>query len=832
VKTTPDEKYQHAMIEIDPELAVYKGNTGNGYKVRAKIEGLFNITVDAADILNLSYKAALMNEWNPQRGPRKTGRIKAEVKNPVWWTAETPHLYLLEISLEDEKGLVLESIRHKIGFRDVKIRNGALLVNGKPVRFRGVNRHEFDPDLGKVMTESRMLQDVLLMKQANINAVRLAHYPHHQRFYELCDSLGLYVMDEANIEEHGLRGKLASEPDWHASFLDRAIRMAERDKNYTSVVMWSMGNESGYGPNFAAIAAWLKDFDPTRPVHYEGAQGVNGNSDPATVDVISRFYPRVCEGYLEPGIDESSNNERAENARWERLLKIAENQQDNRPVLTSEYAHSMGNALGNLQEYWDEIYSHPRMLGGFIWDWVDQGIRIKLPNGKTRIAYGGDFGDQPNLKSFCFNGIVMTDRSITPKYHELKKVYQPVDFQYVDGKIRIINRHHHINLSGYYCESFYLMDGKPGKVTSLPLPELLPGDTAFVDLPVPALKLLNQDVFLNISLKLKENEGWATAGFVVASAQLVVQEKKIMHVALKNQGKINIRKNGNLLLVSNAHFAMKWDIVRGNLLEINYGNLKITDEKIINATAGVCPLPQFFRAPTDNDKGFGNWLAKDWKSNLLDTINIVAEPLQYHFRSDGALILKTSKTSRFLNGSILTSLEYCVFSSGVMDVKISFMPEGKLPDLPRMGVSMAFNSDFSNFSYYGAGPHENYPDRMQSAYTGWWNSTVSEQAVPYPRPQDTGNRENVQIIRLTNAKGKGVQIETLDKPFSASAMHFTTQDLYKATHHDELVARPEVILNIDAAVMGLGNSSCGPGVLKKYTIMPGVKELYLRFRKM
>jgi beta-galactosidase len=260
--------------------------------------------------------------------------------------------------------------------------------------------------------------------------------------------------------------------------------------------------------------------------------------------------------------------------------------------------------------------------------------------------------------------------------------------------------------------------------------------------------------------------------------------------------------------------------------------LKITDEKIIKATAGVCPLPQFFRAPTDNDKGFGNWLAKDWKSNLLDTINIVAEPLHYHFRSDGALILKTSKTSRFLNGSILTSLEYCVFSSGVMDVKISFLPEGKLPDLPRMGVSMAFNSDFSNFSYYGAGPHENYPDRIQSAYTGWWNSTVSEQTVPYPRPQDTGNRENVQIIRLTNAKGKGVQIETLKNPFSASAMHFTTQDLYRATHHDELVARPEVILNIDAAVMGLGNSSCGPGVLKKYTIKPGVHQLHLRLSKM
>ena len=312
-------------------------------------------------------------------------------------------------------GKVVERVRQRIGFRSVEIAGGQMLVNGKPVRLRGVNRHEHDPRLGKVMTEALMLKDILLMKRANINAVRTCHYPNVTRWYELCDSLGMYVMDEADIEEHGLRGGLASDPDWAGAFLDRTIRMAERDKNHASVVMWSLGNEAGYGPNFAANSAWLKDFDPTRPIHYEGAQGVNGNPDPSTVDVISRFYPRVQEDYLNPGMTEGSDAERPENARWERLLSIAQRTNDNRPVMTSEYAHVMGNAGGNLQEYWDEMYSNKRMLGGFIWEWADEGIFKILPNGKTQVAYGGDLGDFPNLKTFCIKGVVTSDRETTPK---------------------------------------------------------------------------------------------------------------------------------------------------------------------------------------------------------------------------------------------------------------------------------------------------------------------------------------------------------------------------------------------------------------------------------
>ena len=391
VRTTPADKQW--TLAINPQFSVYHGETGEGYcLVATLLDGSSTVCCDSVatdEVLDLQHKAARMNEWYPQRGYRKFNRMEIKVDNPRLWSAEHPNLYTLMLELKDLDGKTVENTEFKVGFRDIRIKGGQLLINGKPIKIRGVNRHEHDPYTARVMTEERMLQDLRLMKAAHINAVRLAHYPNCPRWYELCDSMGMYVMDEADCETHGLRGTLASTPDWGDAFLDRAIRMAERDKNHPSVIFWSLGNESGYGPNQAAMSAWLHEFDPTRPVHYEGAQGnYTGKGeeipDPSTVDVISRFYPRVMEEYLNPGIPEGSDQERAENARWERLLEIANRTGDHcvwvgsdggpRPVLTSEYAHCMGNALGNFKEYWDEINSNPRMLGGFIWDWVDQGI--------------------------------------------------------------------------------------------------------------------------------------------------------------------------------------------------------------------------------------------------------------------------------------------------------------------------------------------------------------------------------------------------------------------------------------------------------------------------
>jgi beta-galactosidase len=826
VRTIPDKSYTDFRLEIEPELAIYGNETGKGYKVRATVEQLFDQSASAYEILNKDNKAALMNEWTPQRGPRKTGRISGTIKNPLKWTAETPHLYTLKISLEDSLGNVVEQIRQRIGFRSIEINNGQLLVNGKPVRLRGVNRHEHDPSLGKVMTEERMLQDILLMKKANINAVRTAHYPNVTRWYELCDSLGLYVMDEANIETHGLRGKLASDPDWALAFMDRGIRMAERDKNHPSIIMWSLGNESGYGPNFAALSAWLKDFDPMRPIHYEGAQGINGNPDPNTVDMISRFYPRIRQEYLNPGIAEGSDAERAENARWERLLDIANRTNDNRPVLTSEYAHAMGNALGNFQDYWNEIYSNQRMLGGFIWDWVDQGIYKKMPDGKTMIAYGGDFDDTPNSKAFCLNGVVMSNREITPKYEEVRKVYQPIDIKMVNGKLQIINRQHHSGLSLYNCIWDLNENGKIRKSGMLTIPDVQPGDTVLVALPVSKNDFSAGEINLNIYFKLKQNNTWAEAGYIVAYEQINLQKSKFSEEKKSNSGKLKIQKKNDLLQAKGKLFSAQWNLKTGTLLSLNFKG----KEMLAQNASGFenQPLMQAYRAPTDNDKGFGNWLAKDWKTHKLDSPLVTVDSVKYSTRKDGALTVEVDKTNHYLKGKIQSKLIYLVFGDGTIELSVNFKRLGDLPDLPRLGLAFAINKDFEQFSWFGRGPHENYPDRKTSALLELWNRKVSEQAVKYPRPQDTGNKEDIQYLMLTDKKGKGLKISAIEKPFSASALHFTVNDLANETHECNLVSRQEIILNIDAEVMGLGNSSCGPGVLKKYTLDKKEYELKIR----
>ena len=667
VRTVPFHQGTVWSLMINPQFSVFQGETGEGYNLVATLfdssgNQVGHNMVAASEVLDLEHKAARMNVWYPQRGYRKFNRMEILVDNPHLWSAESPYLYTLHLQLKNHDNKSVESVTLKVGFRYIRIEEGRLTVNWQPIKIRGVNRHEHDPYTAHVMTEERMLQDLKLMKAANINAVRLAHYPNCPRWYELCDSIGMYVMDEADCETHGLRGTLASTSDWADAFMDRCIRMAERDKNHPCVIFWSLGNESGYGPNHAAMSGWLHEFDPTRPVHYEGAQ------DPSTVDIISRFYPRLMQEYLNPGIPEGSDQERAENARWERLLEIAERTDDHctwvgsdggpRPVMTSEYAHAMGNALGNFKEYWDEINSHPRMLGGFIWDWADQGI---IKDGK--VLYGGDFGDKPNLKAFCLNGIVMSDRTLTPKYYEVQAVY-----------------------------------------------------------------------------------------------------------------------GGERLEVRGERYGVKGKKMKNNSL-----------------TSHLSPLafiirPQVFRAPTDNDRSFGNWLAKDWQRCGLDTLTI---PM---------------KTEQDGNEFTFTFT----------------IPDG-LPELPRIGIVIELPREYEQLTWYGRGPWDNYPDRKTSCPVSLWNSNVSEQYVHYPRPQDSGNHEDCTMVELKTKRGKALRIEAVDEPFSFSALPYSAQYIASKTHDYELEDQGKTYLSIDCAVMGLGNSSCGPGVLKKYSI-DKTKQHQLRIR--
>lgn len=837
VRTLPvSTDYQDFILQIDPQFSVYRGMTGKGTTLQGVLKDasgreIATLKGDVEDILDLEHKAGRMNEWYPQRGPRKLGRMSATIKSPKRWTAETPYLYKLHLTLLTAEGEVIEQVEQAVGFRSVEIRNGQLLVNGAPVRFRGVNRHEHDPRTARVMSEERMLQDILLMKQANINAVRTSHYPNVSRWYELCDSLGLYVMDEADIEEHGLRGTLASTPDWHAAFLDRAVRMAERDKNHPSIVMWSMGNESGYGPNFAAISAWLHDFDPTRPVHYEGAQGADGEPDPKTVDVISRFYTRVKQEYLNPGIAEGEDKERAENARWERLLEIAERTNDNRPVMTSEYAHSMGNALGNFKEYWDEIYSNPRMLGGFIWDWVDQGIYKTLPDGRIMVAYGGDFGDKPNLKAFCFNGLLMSDRETTPKYWEVKKVYSPVELRVESGELRVTNRNHHTDLSQYRCLWTLSIDGKQKDQGEITLPEVAPGESEMIPLPVSiagkkASAKATSDLRFTISFILKRDALWAKAGHEVAWEQFCIQEGALLSSKLENRGRLKVRADEEHLSISGSGFSIQWEKnATGSLTSLTYHGKEMLAHP---ADFPLQPVTQAFRAPTDNDKSFGNWLAKDWSLHQMDNPRISLDSFKHEVREDGAVIVRVQTRNRYKEGMIVTKFLYTILSDGTIDLKTTFQPQGILPELPRLGIAFCLSSDYNTFIWQGRGPQDNYPDRKTSAAVGLWKGPVADQYVHYPRPQDSGNKEEVCRLMLTDRHGKGIRVDAVEDVFSASALHYTAQDLYKETHDCNLKPRPEVILSLDAAILGLGNSSCGPGVLKKYAIDKKEHTLHIR----
>ena len=837
VRTLPvSTDYQDFILQIDPQFSVYRGMTGKGTTLQGVLKDasgreIATLKGDVEDILDLEHKAGRMNEWYPQRGPRKLGRMSATIKSPKRWTAETPYLYKLHLALLTAEGEVIEQVEQSVGFRSVEIRNGQLLVNGAPVRFRGVNRHEHDPRTARVMSEERMLQDILLMKQANINAVRTSHYPNVSRWYELCDSLGLYVMDEADIEEHGLRGTLASTPDWHAAFLDRAVRMAERDKNHPSIVMWSMGNESGYGPNFAAISAWLHDFDPTRPVHYEGAQGAGGEPDPKTVDVISRFYTRVKQEYLNPGIAEGEDKERAENARWERLLEIAERTNDNRPVMTSEYAHSMGNALGNFKEYWDEIYSNPRMLGGFIWDWVDQGIYKTLPDGRIMVAYGGDFGDKPNLKAFCFNGLLMSDRETTPKYWEVKKVYSPVELRVESGELRVTNRNHHTDLSQYRCLWTLSIDGKQKDQGEITLPEVAPGESETIPLPVSiagkkASAKATSDLRLTISFILKRDALWAKAGHEVAWEQFCIQEGALLSSKLENRGRLKVRADEEHLSISGSGFSIQWEKnATGSLTSLTYHGKEMLAHP---ADFPLQPVTQAFRVPTDNDKSFGNWLAKDWSLHQMDNPRTSLDSFKHEVREDGAVIVRVQTRNRYKEGAIVTTSLYTILSDGIIDLKTTFQPQGILPELPRLGIAFCLSSDYNTFIWQGRGPQDNYPDRKTSAAVGLWKGSVADQYMHYPRPQDSGNKEEVRRLMLTDRHGKGIRVDAVEDVFSASALHYTAQDLYKETHDCNLKPRSEIILSLDAAVLGLGNSSCGPGVLKKYAIDKKEYTLHIR----
>ncbi|TWT77599.1 Beta-galactosidase [Posidoniimonas polymericola] len=840
VRTELDEAYRDATVTVDVELDAPAAEDLAGWTVAATLfdgdQQVAGAEHDAEPILNRANRSSVLNERTPQRGAGRFDWLTLKVPAAKLWTAETPHLYRLELSLRSLKGEVVETVGCGVGIREIEITGGQLLVNGHPVRLRGVNRHEHDPATGHAISRERMEQDLRLLKRANVNAVRTAHYPNDPYWYELCDRHGLYLMDEADLETHGLRGKLSGDPRWAAAFLDRVVRLAERDKNHASVVMWSLGNESGQGANFAACAGWLHAFDPTRPVHHEGAQG--DPRDPPWVDVRSRFYPRLRADYLNPSALSDAAPERAENARWERLLDLAENEADPRPVLTSEYAHAMGNAMGNLDRYWQEIYSHPKLLGGFVWDWCDQGLNRTADKGQQYTAHGGDFGDQPNHGAFCLNGVVLADRTLTPKYWELKHVYQPVEAELVsvdDGgvTVRLRNRQDFVDLSGYQFKWTLLRDGVANKQGEADLPECaargeceLPIAIGGWDPSQPGERLLN------LEFSLREATSWTPAGFVVASEQLTLvgdladdlplASEVANRLATQTDDALNDdfhRLISELSRSPDALFRIDWRSVGVDLSQSRNGG-----------KPSFGPRPQVFRAPVDNDRGFGGWLAQEWRDAGLAELELQKTTVQSMNIGAAGARLATVRQYKATEGSVRVVDDWLLRRDGQLELTSRITPDASLPPLPRVGLVMRVSDAYDNLAYYGRGPHANYPDCKASAFLGRFRSTVAEQYFPWPRPQETGAHQDTRWVELTDDAGRGVRVTSLGEPFAFSALPYTAQQLAAATHTDDLAPRPDVILSIDAAQCGLGNSSCGPGVLQEHSVPPGkTYELRLQF---
>ncbi|MCA9241429.1 MAG: DUF4981 domain-containing protein [Planctomycetales bacterium] len=832
VRTDLDASYRDAQLQVDVKLDAPAEASVEGYTLSAQLfdpagKPVFAspLVHAASPILNREYRADLLVERTPQRGVGPFGWLNAKVENPAKWTAETPSLYRLVLSLADAGRRVRETVACDVGFRRIETRGGRLLINGAPLRLRGVNRHEHDPCTGHAMTYEQMERDVLMMKRANVNAVRTAHYPNDPRWYALCNRYGVYVLDEADLETHGLRGRLANDPRWAPAFLDRVVRLVERDRNEPCVIGWSLGNESGWGPNLAACAAWAKAADPTRLIHYEGAQG---DSDPREVDLISRFYPRLRAEYLNPDLPvDPAAEDRPENARWQRLLDLAENQPGDRPIITSEYAHAMGNAVGNLTEYWQEIESHPRLAGGFIWDWADQALLVRR-NGQTTFGYGGAFGDNPNHGAFCLNGLLMADRTLSAKYFEVQRVYQPVALELAGEEqsvatLKVSNKRHVLDLSD--LEIAWRSDAPSGLTREGVGPGLSakPGESETIQLTLPHREL-GEEAWLRVACRLKHSHAWADKGHEIAVAQWRLQAApgKRPPREAGTHPELTIAENTHDIVVDSANVRAVFNRGSAALTE-----LRLAGYDVLAASEQASPHLQVFRAPTSNDRGFGNWLADAWADAGLEQVGLSPLGCTVERLSPSSAKVTTIVAGEARQGSMTCRCQWILHSNGIIELTSRFNPHGKLPPLARVGVVMQLKERLQRVEWFGRGPHENYPDRKQSADVGRWSTLVSQSATPYPRPQETGSRQDVRWLALRDDAGRGMLIVAPHSPITFSAIPYTAEDLAGAKNWWEVKPRRAVVLSLDAAQCGLGNSSCGPGVLKKYAVLPEPREFRL-----
>ncbi|MHA1518652.1 MAG: glycoside hydrolase family 2 TIM barrel-domain containing protein [Promethearchaeota archaeon] len=761
-------------------------------------------------------KSPIINDVSVSPGEQKEILLTAQLSNPNKWSAEFPYLYSIEIRLRDEQNHVIGSIRSKFGFRVVEIRDSQLWVNGRPILLKGVNRHEHDPDRGRAISRELMELDVQLMKQFNINAVRTSHYPNHPYFYELCDKYGIYVMDETNLETHGLRRIIPdSKPQWREACVDRIERMVLRDRNHPSIIFWSLGNEAGFGSVFHAMKKAAKELDTTRPFHYEGDYFLEGVSD-----VFSTMYTPVDE------LEKVALHHPIKTGHLKlKIIKPA--RFEGYPIMLCEYAHAMGNSVGNFQEYWNVIERYPHVIGGFIWDYIDQGLRKTDSAGGEFWAYGGDYGDKPNSSNFCMNGILASDRTPHPSAWEVKKVYANIHTEAVNllkGEISVNNKNvfrdlDHIELSWEITkDGIGILDGQ------INLGHIPPTSSVLITLPIEKSSLLpGAEYHLLCKYCLKKSSLWASPGHVVAWDQfeLPIKEKVKPIVDLSIIPELILEENQLEARIFHKFFEVKYHKPSGCLQSIVYhGHSFLSEPLRIN----------FWRVPTDNDRGISNEVPflpqlKFWKwsSEHYSLISSdISQPLPQ--------IVEIKNLFRIPGGKRPLEQTIRIYGSGDILVENRFIAR---KDLIKFGMQTAFPKEFGNISWFGRGPHENYWDRQSGACVGRYSALIQDYIHQYARPQENSNRCDIRWMCFENAKRDDANYGILIQGFphlSISAWPYSQKDLELAKHPTDLPNRELITVNLDYKQQGVaGDNSWGAKPKLQYRLLKNEEFVY-RFR--
>lgn len=766
VHTELDDRYQDAELKLDVKLANTPGAPAEGYTVAAQLFDPEHKPVPGAEM-------TAPVTFDATGGATVT--LSSKLSNPLKWSAEKPHLYRLALALKSPDGTAAEWIGNDVGFRKVEMKDGLMLLNGKRLLFKGVNRHEATPDTGRYVSRESMIEDIRIMKANNINTVRTSHYPNEPYWYELCNRYGLYVVDETNLETHGVRNYFPkSEPDWLAPCIDRLQSMVERDKNQPSIVMWSLGNEAGKGSTFKEMQKWVHNRDASRPVHYE--------SDPTASDVYSRMYTPPTE-----------------------LPWIARHW-GTRPFFYCEFAHMMGNSGGNFFKYTEAWDTYPELQGGCIWDFVDQNVWTPIPgdeNGNRFLGYGGDWGDNPNDGNFSGNGIVDALRQPRPALHEVAYQYQEARFTVLDaakGIVAVRNNNLFTNLNEYVWRWSLQRNDEPAEATELidaALVDVPPLETRILQLPVPPQVAKSGDEFwLNISLELGLNTIWADKGHRMSWAQFPVyfpQEgpplADLQQIAIPH-----VDESTTAIMLRSGDFSVHFSKETGQITRYGMGN-----ENLI--TSG--PLPTFWRATTDNDLRTSRPQDRLYWREATAAQRVTKTRAFTEKKKGWVDVIITSELGSGPEVSTVITT-YTVFGSGDICVNMNVKPaSGALPDLPQVGMTLSLPAGLETVRYFGRGPGENYWDRKRGSMIGGWNTTVDEMFTSYLKPQEMGNRCDVRYAAITDAAGKGLLISGMPL-FEFSALHYTADELDRKAHVHELEKSLETIVRVNFTQQGVG----------------------------